>query len=72
MLFNMSIKENITFGNGKAKLSKIRQAADLSDSLMFIESDFENLEEEDRLALVRKEIVDFARETHLNDLLRLN
>jgi hypothetical protein len=50
----------------------VRQVAELSSALTFIESEIESMEPEEQLALVRKEILDYARGNHLIDLIELN
>ena len=37
MLFNMSIKDNILYGNPEASDEKVREAAEMANALQFIE-----------------------------------
>lgn len=47
ILFNVSIKENILYGNDKADNAKIRHAADMANALQFIETNIEDLDKEE-------------------------
>lgn len=47
MLFNMSIKENILYGNENASDLRVREVAEMANALTFIESNFEDLSKED-------------------------
>jgi ATP-binding cassette, subfamily B (MDR/TAP), member 1 len=53
VLFDMTIKENILYGNEHADDAKVRQVAQLANALQFIESNIEDLEKDD----VQKEVV---------------
>jgi ABC-type multidrug transport system fused ATPase/permease subunit len=44
VLFNMSIKDNILYGNDKASDIQIRQVCEQANALQFIESNIEDLE----------------------------
>ena len=52
LLFNTTIKENILYGNDTALDSEIRQAADISNALEFIESSQLNLAYEDSASVL--------------------
>ena len=43
ILFNMSIKENILYGNESASDQKVHQMAEMANALDFIESNMEEL-----------------------------
>lgn len=47
VLFNMSIKDNILYGNEDASDMKIRQIAEEANALQFIETNIEDLEQEE-------------------------
>lgn len=47
VLFNMSIKDNILYGNPNATDIQIRQVAEQANALQFIESNIEDLEKDD-------------------------
>lgn len=47
LLFNMSIKENILYGNDEADDMKVRQVAEMANALQFIESNIEDLDKEE-------------------------
>lgn len=47
VLFNMSIKDNILYGNEEASDEKVRQVASAANALQFIESNIEDLDKED-------------------------
>ena len=47
LLFNMSIKDNILYGNDEASDEKVRHVASLANALQFIESNIEDLEKEE-------------------------
>ena len=63
VLFNMSIKENILYGNDQADDMKVRQVAEMANALQFIESNIEDLDNEE----VAKEIERIFR-TKINEL----
>ena len=60
-LFNTMIKDNIIMGDLNATDSKVRHAADLANALPFIESEFETLPLDEKLAQVRKDMIEVAR-----------
>ena len=43
ILFNMSIKDNILYGNPDASDAKVYQIAEAANALTFIESNFEEM-----------------------------
>lgn len=45
-LFNMTIKENILYGNETATDKQVYQAAEMANALQFIESNIEDLTKE--------------------------
>lgn len=47
LLFNMSIKDNILYGNDQASDQKVRHVASLANALQFIESNIEDLDKEE-------------------------
>jgi ABC-type multidrug transport system fused ATPase/permease subunit len=47
ILFNMTIKENILYGNLNASDQKVRQMAEMANALQFIESNVEDLTKEE-------------------------
>lgn len=47
LLFNMSIKDNILYGNDKASDQRVRECAEMANALAFIESNIEDLEQEE-------------------------
>jgi ABC-type multidrug transport system fused ATPase/permease subunit len=47
ILFNMTIKENILYGNMNASNQKVRQMAEMANALQFIESNVEDLSKEE-------------------------
>jgi len=47
VLFNMSIKDNILFGESDASDAKVRQMAEAANALTFIESNYEELTQEE-------------------------
>ena len=47
LLFNTTIKENILYGNDQADDAKVRQVAQMANALQFIESNIEDLDNED-------------------------
>eukprot|EP00347_Sterkiella_histriomuscorum_P020418 403337881 len=47
LLFNMSIKENILYGNDQASDQRVREIAEMTNSLAFIESNIEDLSKEE-------------------------
>lgn len=46
-MFNMSIKDNILYGNEHADDAKVRQVAQMANALQFIESNIEDLEKDE-------------------------
>lgn len=60
VLFNTSIKENIRFGVPDATDSKVFQIAEAANTLTFVESDFEELPDEEQLDVIRKDIRNLA------------
>jgi ATP-binding cassette subfamily B (MDR/TAP) protein 1 len=56
VLFNMSIKDNILYGQPDASDAKVHQIAEMANALTFIESNFEELSPEEQLDVVHKEI----------------
>ena len=52
VLFNMSIKENILYGQLDASDAKVYQSAEAANALTFIESNFEELTAEEQLTVV--------------------
>ena len=60
VLFNTSIKENIRFGVPDATDSKVFQIAEAANTLTFVESNFEELPDEEQLDLIRKDIRNLA------------
>ena len=47
LLFNMSIKDNILYGNENATDQRVREVAEMANALAFIESNFEDLAKEE-------------------------
>ena len=47
ILFNMSIKENILYGNDQASDQRVREVAEMANALQFIESNIEDLDKEE-------------------------
>jgi len=47
LLFNMTIKENILYGNENASDQRIREVAEMANALAFIESNIEDLNQEE-------------------------
>lgn len=47
LLFNMSIKENILYGNEDASDQRVREVAEMANALAFIESNIEDLNQEE-------------------------
>lgn len=47
LLFNMSIKDNIKYGNEDASDERVREVASIANALQFIESNIEDLEKEE-------------------------
>ena len=68
VLFNTTIKENILFGKLDAYDAKVRQVAEMANALQFIESNFEELKEEEQLDIVRKELRDAAKTLDILEL----
>jgi len=60
VLFNTSIKENIRFGVPDATDSKVFQIAEAANTLTFVESNFEELPDEEQLDVIRKDIRNLA------------
>jgi ABC-type multidrug transport system fused ATPase/permease subunit len=54
ILFNVSIKENILYGNEKASDQRVWQVADMANALQFIESNIEDLDNENVQAEINK------------------
>lgn len=52
LLFNMTIKENILYGNDKADDRRVREVAELANATQFIESNIEELEQEEAEKLI--------------------
>ncbi len=52
LLFNMSIKDNILYGNEHASDLRIRQVAEMANALQFIESNIEDLEKDEVKAAI--------------------
>jgi ATP-binding cassette subfamily B protein len=52
VLFNMSIKDNILYGQPDASDAKVHQIAEMANALTFIESNFEELTPEEQLSVV--------------------
>lgn len=49
VLFNQTIKENILFGKMDASDAQIRKYAEMANALQFIESNIEDLSDEEKL-----------------------
>lgn len=49
VLFNTTIKENILFGEMQANDAQVRQYAEMANALQFIESNYEELTEEEQI-----------------------
>ena len=47
ILFNMTIKDNILYGNDTASDEKVYEAAEMANAIQFIESNIEDLEEKE-------------------------
>lgn len=60
ILFNTSIKDNIRFGVPAATDSKVFQIAEAANTLTFVESNFEELPDEEQLDVIRKDIRNLA------------
>lgn len=58
VLFNATIKENILFGSKAASDAQVRQYAEMANALQFIESDLEELTEQQQLLKVRQRLKD--------------
>lgn len=54
ILFNVSIKENILYGNENASDQRVWQVADMANALQFIESNIEDLDNEKVQAEINK------------------
>lgn len=76
LLFNYTVKENILYGNPSSDNQTIRQAADISNSRVFIESEeLENAVEDDVTSLFdamrsekwKQQLLDRLTETAFKD-----
>lgn len=57
ILFNQSIKDNILYGEPTASDSDIRRVCEQANALQFIESNFEELDKEQRDQFTKDELV---------------
>ncbi len=57
ILFNQSIKDNILYGEPTASDADIRRVCEQANALQFIESNFEELDKEQRAQFTRDELV---------------
>ena len=62
ILFNISIKANILYGNLKASDQRVRQCADMANALQFIESDVEDLKLEEVNQRINQEFENKVKE----------
>ena len=65
LLFNMSIKDNILYGNENASDLRVRQVAEMANALQFIESNIEDLDKEEVKEAIEKKFNDLLNNTDL-------
>ncbi len=65
LLFNMSIKDNILYGNDNASDLRVRQVAEMANALQFIESNIEDLDKEEVKEAIEKKFNDLLNNTNL-------
>ena len=65
LLFNMSIKDNILYGNDSATDLRVRQVAEMANALQFIESNIEDLDKEEVKEAIEKKFNDLLNNTDL-------
>ena len=67
LLFNMSIKDNILYGNENASDLRVRQVAEMANALQFIESNIEDLDKEEVKEAIEKKFNDLLNNTDLQN-----
>lgn len=63
IMFNQTIKDNVLYGKPDATDEEVRKVCEQANALQFIESNYEELTKEERLAFVKREFT-----TVLNEL----
>lgn len=66
LLFNMSIKENILYGNENASDQRVREVAEMANALTFIESNLEDLSKDDVKNEIEKKFNEFANQPDID------
>lgn len=72
VLFNTSIKENILFGNMSATDAQVRQYAEMANALQFIESNYEELTEQEQIEKMRESLREVCRKRQTEKNMKAN
>jgi ATP-binding cassette, subfamily B, bacterial len=72
VLFNLTIKENILYGQPDATNGKVLQVAEMANARTFIETNFEELSPEEQLDDIRKQIREHANRLEIPNLKKLS